>query len=329
MRPPFGSRVHLAWFTVVASLAIAGMATAATVELTPSKDNTLIQTPADNSNGVGDAFYAGRVGTNGMGTFRRGLLAFDLSTIPAGSTIDSVKLQLDMTQSANLNVYTIRVHRVSADWGEAGSFGSGTGGPAEPGDATWGYRFYDTQAWTTAGGDFTAAPSASQSVGGNGLYSWTGSGLVADVQFWLGNPASNFGWIVIGNEVTLQSVKKFSSRETLVPPKLTVHYTVTTDVPAGPGGEAVWFAPPWPAPASGRVNLGYTLPKATRVSLAIHDAMGRIVRRLVPGVDQTAGRHVTVWDGRTDSGMQVSPGVYLASLVVGEDTYQRRIPLLR
>ena len=329
MKRSFGLRASLAWSSVAASLAFAGVAMAATVELPPSKDNTLIQEPATNSNGVGDAFYAGRVGLNGNGTFRRGLLAFDLSTIPSGATIDSVRLQLDMSQSANTIVYTVRVHRVTADWGEAGSFGSGTGGPAEPGDATWGFRFYDTEGWTTPGGDFTAAASATQSVGGNALYSWTGAGLVADVQFWLANPASNFGWIVIGNEVTLQSVKKFYSREGLVPPKLTVHYTVSTDVPMGPGGEAVWFAPPWPAPASGRVNLSYTLPQATRVSLTIHDAMGRVVRRLVPGVDQAANRHVTAWDGRTDAGTQVSAGVYHAILVVGEDTYQRRIPLLR
>ena len=174
MKPPFSSRATLACMSVAASLALAGVTTATTVELTPSKDNTLIQAPVGNSNGAGDGIYAGRVGSFGMGTFRRGLLAFDLSPIPAGSTIDSVTLTLEMAQSQTADLFTISLHRVSADWGEAGSVGSGSGSAAHPGDATWLLRFFNTQAWTTAGGDFTPAPSASRSVGGIGPYSWTG-----------------------------------------------------------------------------------------------------------------------------------------------------------
>jgi hypothetical protein len=109
-----------------------------------------------------------------------------------------------------------------------------------------------------------------------------------------------------------------------------VDYTPgATDVPSGPGAEAVWFSPPWPSPASGPVNLSYALTRAARVSLSIHDAMGRIVRRLTAGVAKPAGPHATVWDGRTDSGAHAASGVYIANLVVDKDTYQRRIPLLR
>jgi len=142
--------------------------------------------------------------------------------------------------------------------------------------------------------------------------------------------SSNFGWLVLGDEATTSTAKKFYSKEGFTPPKLTVDYTPkATDVPPEPGAHAVWFAAPWPTPASGLVNLSYTLPRAARVSLFVHDAMGRVVRHIVSGVAETAGPHATVWDGRTDSGTHAASGVYLASLVVDQQTYQHRIPLLR
>ena len=78
-------------------------------------------------------------------------------------------------------------------------------------DATWIHRFYDGSSkppppnpnhWTTPGGDFNPTASASRSVGANGSYTWGSTAqLAADVQSWLDNPASNFGWLVKGPEV--------------------------------------------------------------------------------------------------------------------------------
>jgi hypothetical protein len=315
---------------IAASLTFADGAAAATVNLGPIKDNTLIQAPIGNSNGSGDGFYSGRVGILGDSTLRRALVAFDLSSIPVGSTINTATLRLEMAQSQNALSRNFGLHRVAGDWGEGGSLGAGTGSPANPGEATWLYRFFDTQAWTAPGGDFAAAPSASQAVGDIGPYEWTGAGLVADVQFWVDNPASNFGWLLLGDETVSFTVKKFYAREGFTPPVLTVDFTPTDiDVASGPHADRVWFAPPWPTPASGPVHLSYVLPRAARVSLAIHDAAGRVVRQLVADAVETAGRHATVWDGRTDTGARAASGVYVASLVVDDETYQRRIPLLR
>ena len=225
---------------------------------------------------------------------------------------------------------TITLHRANADWGEAGSSGSGQGDVAQPGDATWLFRSFNTLSWATAGGDYAASASASQSVTDTGTPEWSGAGMVADVQFWLDNAASNFGWLILGDESTTSTARKFTSREGFNPPRLTVDYTSgSTDVAGGPAADAVWFAPPWPTPASGKVHLSYTLPRGATVSLSIHDPMGRIIRRLAAGVTETAGRHATTWDGRTDSGALAGPGVYLASLVVNGDVIQHRIPLLR
>ena len=329
MKSPAWSGFLLVTLSTAVPFAIASVALAATVNLGPAKDNTLIETPVGNSNGAGDGFYAGRVGMNGGGTLRRGVLAFDLSSIPANSTVNSVTLTLEMAQAVTSFAATVTLHRLSADWGEAGSTGAGSGAAAQTGDATWMHRFFSTQFWSSAGGDFTAQSSASQTVIDPGSYAWTSSQMVSDVQFWVDNPASNFGWLVKGDETTLQSVKKFDSRSGFVPPVLTVEYQSSVDVPSEDPAGAIALAPPWPIPASGRVNLSYSLPRPLVVSLAIHDVKGRVVRRLMAGASQPAGVHRVAWDGRTESGQPAPTGLYFASLAAGNVFDRRRIPLVR
>jgi hypothetical protein len=72
--------------------------------------------------------------------------------------------------------------------------------------------------------------SASQTIGGAlGAYTWGSTPkTVADVQSWLDDPATAFGWLVTGNEIDLNTAKKFGSREAIDPalrPRLAVEYT--------------------------------------------------------------------------------------------------------
>src|SRR5881398_3221935 len=181
----------------------AGLASALTISIMPSKDNTLYEyDPAegDHSNGAGFHFFAGE---NGMGELRRGVLAFDIAgSVPPGSTITAVSLSMNMSMTPT-GALTVELHKLLADWGEGTShapMGEGDGAPATPNDATWRHRFFDTIFWTTQGGDFSPTVSASQSVGGIGQYTWSSAQMVADVQLWLDSPTSNFGWLVLGDE---------------------------------------------------------------------------------------------------------------------------------
>ena len=65
--------------------------------------------------------------------------------------------------------------------------------------------------WTNAGGDFVAAANAATSVGGLGKYEWSSDQMNADVQAWLGDAATNFGWILIGNESKVKTANRFDS----------------------------------------------------------------------------------------------------------------------
>jgi len=202
-------------------------ANAGTINIMPSKDNTLYEyVPAegDHSNGAGFHLFAGE---NGEGEVRRGVLAFDIAgTIPPGSTITGVSLSMNMSMTP-AGALTVELHKLLADWGEGTShapMGEGDGAPATPNDATWRHRFFDSVFWTTQGGDFSATVSASQSVGGTGQYTWSSAQMVADVQSWLDNPASNFGWLVSGDETAIATSKRFDTRESTSPPILTIEF---------------------------------------------------------------------------------------------------------
>ena len=199
-----------------------------TVTVTSNKDNTLIENPTGSlSNGAGDGFFAGRTG-QANNSIRRGVIAFDLSSIPAGSTIISVTLRLNMSMTIT-GSQPITLHRLLADWGEGSSSGGGGGSAATPGDATWLHRFYTTTLWTTPGGDFTSSPSAALQVGAVGFYQWSSPQMVTDLQGWVDAPPTNFGWLLKGNENSSGSAKRFGSRENSTPanrPTLTVIYAV-------------------------------------------------------------------------------------------------------
>jgi hypothetical protein len=200
-----------------------------TISINPSKDNTLYQynpSEGDLSNGAGFHFFAGE---NATGETRRGVIAFDIAGhIPPGSTIIAVSLSLNMSMTAFDTARTIELHVLLADWGEGTSHapgGEGGGAPATLGDATWRHRFYDTIFWTTQGGDFSGTVSASQAVGPIGVYTWSSTQMLADVQSWVDNPASNFGWLVLGDESTTAMAKRFDTRESANPPVLTILFT--------------------------------------------------------------------------------------------------------
>jgi hypothetical protein len=221
-------------------------AAADTVSLRSVADGTLIQPDsANNQYALGAAYniYCGRVGVNGQGTLRRALMRFDfLGVIPVGSTILAVSFKDYMSQT-NSGASDLKLHRVLQSWGEGGSFAFGGGGTLpEPGDATWNYRFYPTQQWSTPGGSFVAAPSATKSVNAVGFYTWaTTNSLVADVQGWVNDPSTNFGWVMIGNEATLDTAKRFDSREGADPtraPTITITYTPANVAPGDLNGDA-------------------------------------------------------------------------------------------
>lgn len=189
-----------------------------TVTLGAAKDNTLYEATATQlSNGIGGGMIAGKT-NNGL--LRRGVVQFDLSTIPAGATITSTKLTLEMIKTpSGAGIRTVSLHKLTADWGEGTSFdgsggasGSGNGATATTNDATWLNALHPVTTWTTVGGDYSTTVSGSQSVDALGSYDWNTTGMVTDVQNWLDN-GNNYGWALIGDESANKTVKTFATHE--------------------------------------------------------------------------------------------------------------------
>jgi hypothetical protein len=168
------------------------------------------------SGGASDGIFSG---TNAQLNHRRALLRIDLSSIPQGSIITEAALSLTVERSGeNFGDLPFTLHRVTRAWGAGaveGIFQGGFGAPANAGDATWPAARHQQEAWTTPGGDFVALPSAQADAGRAGLAAtWDGPGVVADVQSWVDEPETNFGWILISTrEGESQRVKKFYSSE--------------------------------------------------------------------------------------------------------------------
>ncbi len=207
---------------------IRGQLTQDILVISAQKDNTIYGHAQTRSNGRGAFLFAG---TPAGRDPKRALIRFDLidSGIPSSARITEAELVLYMSRT-EAGPHTVDIHRLLAGWGEGTSNApenEGSGAPAANDDATWLHAFYNDVLWEQPGGDFELTPSATQIVGGAGTsYSWRSAELAQDVQQWLDEPDSNFGWILIGDETRQRTSKRFNSRHNdNDPPFLMIRYT--------------------------------------------------------------------------------------------------------
>lgn len=205
------------------------------VTLTSVADTSLFEDDPDNNLGAA-SLVSGTIGSSGSGKRSRALIQFRPEGFPAGATLTSATLGLTVIRVPSENgsaTSTFDLHRMAQSWqeGEKGPYiQPGSGGQADPGETTWGDRFYPSVPWSEPGAaaptDFAAAVSSTTTVAAEGVYYFTN--LLEDVQFWLAHPDQNFGWIVVAeNEISLRTARHFGSREDPSPtnaPMLVVEY---------------------------------------------------------------------------------------------------------
>ncbi|MFM1823321.1 MAG: hypothetical protein RI967_1587 [Planctomycetota bacterium] len=197
------------------------------------------------ANGAGRHLFAGRTQ---QGLLRRSLIRFEFDgLLPEGAVITSVTLALHATQGQG-GLRTISLHRALAPWSTGSSNppeSEGQGAPATAGDCTWIHSTTNGVGlggalWANAGGDFAANASASASTTTSGLQTWTGDGLIADVQAFLDDPSANFGWFIVGDELEANqaTTRRFDSADSIAeggtPPALTIGF-LTIPAPAAMG----------------------------------------------------------------------------------------------
>jgi hypothetical protein len=187
------------------------------VTIPADKDNTLNSNSPENNQGS-EALRTGRTGSDGGFALQRALLHFDLSSIPAGSTIDSTVLTLYVLRIGP-SATGVALHRATADWGEM--------------ESTWSHAFFPGTPWATPGGDFEPAATASTGPVDRAEGFMNIPNLTADVQAWVNDPAANFGWVLrVTEEETPSSAKLLAPREISpesLRPVLRVIYTLEDD----------------------------------------------------------------------------------------------------
>lgn len=152
------------------------------------------------------------VSSNGAGTIQRAIIAFDVSSIPAGSVVERVYLHLYLGAAVPVSV-PINIFVQTTPWSE----GIHCASAATAGDSNWTSANFGTSLWTTPGGDI-----------GDGVLGIGVSGLLNEelfvqlnaagtsaVQGWIDTPSSNGGLIIkIPNEAVATDTAIFHSSET-------------------------------------------------------------------------------------------------------------------
>lgn len=223
--------------TLVAGLLLGlPIARAETLEIPVAADTSIFSFAPDNNLGALTTLPVG--GINRSSNEGRLLLRFDLSPIPSSALVSGVSLVLAVSkESPGSGVLAVDVHRLSVPWGEGRGIGANQGAPAVAGEATWRSRLKGTADWKTPGGgegsDFVTTPSGSLTLDNPGPVIASGNpGMVADVQSWVGQPLSNFGWMLRAHPpLSSGTAKRITSRDGGASgPRLRVEFTV----PQGP-----------------------------------------------------------------------------------------------
>jgi len=194
-----------------ASLAASTSILAATADLAPSAD-TYISTHFPGPNGEGADMVIGTQGSRAGFAQNRGLVRFDLSSIPAGAHVDSVSFEISLTKSPSFPpTANYQLHRFLTDWSES--------------DATWGMRTVSDE-WMSpgaeAGTEYSTNVSGSALIGSTGTFPFSGTGMATDVEFWIANPTANRGWLIKTEDESVE----LTARRVAAGPHLIVNYTV-------------------------------------------------------------------------------------------------------
>jgi hypothetical protein len=141
---------------------------------------------------------------------RNTLIQFDLSGVPTNSVVTCAAFLLSQSSAATAG-QNIQIHQITTAWGEN--------------QATWNNRT-SANPWTTPGGDFdptvvaTFVPSATIHV----------VNVTSLAQFWVSNPAVNFGLLLEAQNISSSGEIQYSSRETANPPQLVVEHRPTLSI---------------------------------------------------------------------------------------------------
>lgn len=85
----------------------------------------------------------------------------------------------------------------------------------------------------------------------------------------------------------------------------------------------------YPNPFNPTTQINFTLPKATRMSIVIYNALGQEVATLMDNQEQSAGKHSMNWGGKDAHGNSISTGVYFYQLRTSDTQITKKMVLVK
>jgi len=84
----------------------------------------------------------------------------------------------------------------------------------------------------------------------------------------------------------------------------------------------------YPNPFNPSTNIWFSLPSKSHVKLSVFNTLGQEITTLV---DETvsAGKHLTIWDGRDRSGAEVATGIYFYKMVADDFVETKKMMLVK
>jgi len=83
-----------------------------------------------------------------------------------------------------------------------------------------------------------------------------------------------------------------------------------------------------PNPFTDRMMVKYELPKSCNVHINVYNMLGQAVRELL-NERKDKGVHKVTWDGRDNSGIKLSSGIYFLKVEAEENKAKRKLILIR
>jgi len=84
----------------------------------------------------------------------------------------------------------------------------------------------------------------------------------------------------------------------------------------------------YPNPFNPTTTINYSISKNENIKLIIYNVLGQEVKTLV-NRNQPAGSYMVIWDGTSDTGFQVSTGIYFCKMITPEFTKTKKMMLLK
>jgi hypothetical protein len=234
------------------------------------------------------------------GHFERIMIKFDLSQL-AGQTIESATLNLNRFMGCPQGGTTsTNFYAITEDWDEE----------------TWNshtHAQYDSYIWASYGFNV------------NG---WHNIDITQLIQAWINEDVENYGLLIRAQ--TGSKFSKFYSKEhsnSNLHPYLEVNYTPVS-ISNNFIQEAVINLQNYPNPFNPETTISFSLKEDCRVTIDVYNFRGQKVKSLVNGYLEAAN-HLVIWDGKDNSGRNVSSGVYFYKMDTKEYSSIKKMILLK